>query len=144
MGSFDKSQSCSLPQSTTKKKCLVFVSSQSVFIVNIVAPLCHAHSQFHSKLVSAASRFASISLSQRGGEGRSSSGEESGGRRRKSHQQCLRCGILEASCYPGLLQPHLPSRLDGGSRLRESRSGDGDLCCRRGGGWLCQSPVFSS
>lgn len=29
-------------------------------------------------------------------------------------------------------------------RLRESRSGDGDLSCRRGGGWLCQSPMFSS
>lgn len=30
------------------------------------------------------------------------------------------------------------------SRVRESRSGGGDLCCRRGGGWFCQSPVFSS
>lgn len=30
------------------------------------------------------------------------------------------------------------------SRVRESRSGGGDLCRRRGGGWLCRSPMFSS
>lgn len=37
---------------------------------------------------------------------------ERGGRRRKSHQQCLRCGVSEASCYPGPLRPRLPSRRD--------------------------------
>lgn len=28
--------------------------------------------------------------------------------------------------------------------MRKSRSGDGDLCRGRGGGWLSRSPVFSS
>lgn len=70
---------------------------------------------------------------------------EKGGRRRKSHQQYLRCGMLEASSYPARpVQPHLPSCLDRNPERGESGSGNWDFCCRRGGGWLCWSPVFSS
>lgn len=95
-------------------------------------------------LISTASRFVSMSLLEKGGEGRSSGGEESGGRRRMSHQQCLRCGLSEASCCPRPT-PALPPLTSGRcSRVRESRSGGGDLCHSRGGGWLCRSPAFSS
>lgn len=98
-----------------QQKSVWCLSSQSVFIVLVhnFVPLCPTHAQFHSKLASAAFRSAPISLFEKGGEVRSSSAEESGRRRRESHQQCLRCGISEASCYPGLLRPRPPSRLDG-------------------------------
>lgn len=45
---------------------------------------------------------------------------------------------------PRPVQPHLPSCLDRNPERGESGSGNWDFCCRRGGGWLCWSPVFSS
>ena len=49
----------------------------------------------------------------------------------------------DAPACPGPASPPLESRRC--SRVRESRSGgEGGLCPRRGGGWLCQSPVLSS
>lgn len=72
---------------------------------------------------------------QRGGQWRERRGKE------RSHQQCLRRGIWEASCLgpacPGVSSPPVWAL---GRRVRKmgSRSGGG------GGGWLCQSPAFSS
>lgn len=151
VGSFDKSQkfSCSLPQSTTtttkrkenkKKKnpkvsgvCQVSLCSLfSSLYLFYCAPTALWFIHTSSPLV----------FSKR--KKKRKKKVEKGGRRRKSHQQYLRCGMLEASGYPGLLQPHLPSCLDRNPERGESGSGDGDFCCRRGGGWLCWSPVFSS
>lgn len=80
-GSSDKSQACSLPQST-RKKCLVFVKSFNALSLSILfVPRCPTHSHFQSKLVSAAelcSDFVSVSLLEKGGEGRRVEGEGGG------------------------------------------------------------------
>lgn len=86
--------------------CQVSLYALSLFIY--LSHGCPTRSRFRSKLVSTASRAVSMSLLEEGGEGRSSGGEESGGRRRLSHQQCLRCSLSEASCCPGLLRPYPP------------------------------------
>lgn len=57
------------------------------------------------------------------------------GWRRTSHQQCLQCGLSEASKlpWPALALP--PHTWGVSSRVTESRSGGEVLCGSRGGGW---------
>lgn len=118
-GSFDKSQACSLPRSTTKKSVWCFFFVKSVFMSLIIylsrgAPPTLGSIRSWSP---AASRFVSISLFWRKveREGEQQWRGESGGRR---HQQCLRCGLSEASCCPGPPRPYPPSHRERCSRVR--------------------------
>lgn len=109
--SFHKPHPCSLPQSSTEK-CLVFVFSLFLFVPQCLILLLQ---------VSNTSQFLSTSLRE--------------GWRRTSHQQCLQCGLSEASKLPWPVLALPPHTRGVSSRVRESRSGGEVLCGSRGGGW---------
>lgn len=133
-GSFDMSQACSPLKSTTKKKCLVFVKSVcmhcpcSYICLTVPHPL-----SVPFKTVSAASTFVF----------RKSFGERW---RRKEQQRRAEwrekedesSAVFTVWSLGGILLPFpasaLPPLTSGRcSRVREGRSGGGDLCCGRGG-----------
>lgn len=135
-GSSDKSQACSLPQSTTRKVSGVCQVSLCIVLVHIFVPRCSTHSHLQSKLVSAADLHLHLFPSvfwrkvERGGEWRGKEEESS--------------AVLTVWSLRGILLPRrapaLPPLTSGRcSRARESRSRGGDLCRSRGGGWLSQS-----
>lgn len=69
-----------------------------------------------------------LSLLERGDGRRSRRGEESGVGRRMSHQQCVRCGLSEASCCPQSASAFTPRTSGRCSTVRKSGSGGGVLC----------------
>lgn len=81
---------------------------------------------------------------EKGGAAVGGGGGGSGGRREEESSAVFTVWALRGILLPrpALALPLLTSGRC--SRVRGSRSGGGDLCRRRGGGWLCQSPVFSS
>lgn len=86
--SFHEPHPCRLPHSSTEK-CLVFVISLFLFVPQCLILLSQ---------VSNTSRILSTSPLEKG--------EGGGGRR--SHQQCLQCGLSEASRCPGPTWLHPP------------------------------------
>lgn len=120
-----------------KNKSVWCLSSQSVFIVLVLifVPLCSNRSRVHPHLISVSLFKKKKEKKKKGGEGREKEEESSA---------VFTVWYVGGIRLPRPVQPHLPSCLDRNPERGESGSGNWDFCCRRGGGWLCWSPVFSS